>query len=281
MNAKGKPAMIEIRDLTFAYDKAAAPALDAVNLEIREGEWLALIGGNGSGKSTLLRQLNGLLLPDRGQVLVDGLDIADGDQVWQARQKIALVFQNPDNQFIAASVEDDVAFGLENLGLPPEQIGNRVEGALGLMRLTERRTCPPQQLSGGEKQRVALAGALAMASRYLALDEPTSMLDPQLRQAVLESLSFLHDELKLAIIYATNIMEEALLATRVVVLERGRIVADGSPAEIFADPEWLMAKGLAVPPVCQLAARLVQAGYPQFQGVLSEAQLRERLLCGR
>lgn len=273
--------MIEIRDLTFAYDKAAAPALSDINLEIREGEWLALIGGNGSGKSTLLRQLNGLLLPSRGRVLVDGLDTADSEQLWQARQKVALVFQNPDNQFIAASVEDDVAFGLENLGLPPMTISNRVEGALGLMQLTDKRTCPPHQLSGGEKQRVALAGAIAMASTYLALDEPTSMLDPHLRGAVLDTLKYLQQELHLAIIYTTNILQEALLADRIVVLEQGRIMRQGNPAEIFADPQWLEEKGLALPPICRLAALVAAAGYPQFRGLLTATELEERLLCGK
>ncbi|NLF80672.1 MAG: energy-coupling factor transporter ATPase [Clostridia bacterium] len=273
--------MIEIRNLTFAYDNETEPALTDINLDIRDGEWLALIGGNGSGKSTLLRQLNGLLLPSRGRVLVDGLDTADSEQLWQARQKVALVFQNPDNQFIAASVEDDVAFGLENLGLPPMTISNRVEGALGLMQLIDKRTCPPHQLSGGEKQRVALAGAIAMASTYLALDEPTSMLDPQLRGAVLETLQYLQRKLGLAIVYATNILQEALWADRVIVLEQGRVVRQGTPAEIFADPQWLAEKGLALPPICRLAALVAAAGYEQFQGVVTEAELEEKLLCGK
>ena len=171
--------MIEIRELEFHYDKEKPPILKGINLDIQEGEWLTILGRNGSGKSTLARMLNGLLLPSSGEVSVDGLSTTEPEQLWQVREKVAFVFQNPENQFIATSVADDIAFGPENLGYPREEITKRVERALDLMHLQKIRDKAPHLLSGGEKQRVALAGALAMASKYLVLDEPTSMLDPQ------------------------------------------------------------------------------------------------------
>ena len=273
--------MIEIRDLTFYYDKEKPPVLSCLDLDIHEGEWVTILGRNGSGKSTLARMMNGLLLPTSGQVIVDGLATTEPEQLWQVRQKVAFVFQNPENQFIATSVEDDIAFGPENLGYPREEITSRVERALSLMKLANIREQAPHLLSGGEKQRVALAGALAMASKYLVMDEPTSMLDPQMRRTVLESLHFLHHELGLAIIYITNIMEEALLAERIVVLDQGRVAKEGTPAEIFADQEWLLAMGLDLPQVSQLAGMLAKAGYRQFAGIIDSGKLMEKILCAR
>jgi len=274
--------MIEITDLNFSYDEQGSPpCLAGINLSIAEGEWLAIIGRNGSGKSTLARQLNGLLLPGSGRVLVDGFDTADPKQLWQAREKVSFVFQNPDNQFIAYSVEDDIAFGPENLGVPPQEISARVERALTLMQLEDKRDKAPYLLSGGEKQRVALAGALAMESRYLVLDEPTSMLDPQMRKTVIERLNYLHKELGMSIIYVTNIMEEVLLAQQVIVLDRGCIVGQGTPAEIFSDPQWLKERELDMPQISRLAAMLAEAGYVQFKGILDSDTLMEKLLCAR
>jgi energy-coupling factor transport system ATP-binding protein len=271
--------MIEITNLTFSYEVTAPPVLSEINLTVAEGEWLAIIGRNGSGKSTLARQMNGLLLPTGGRVTVDGADTADPAQLWQAREKVSFVFQNPDNQFIACTVEDDIAFGPENLGLPAEEIGARVARALDLMHLEEKKDNAPHFLSGGEKQRVAIAGALAMASRYLVLDEPTSMLDPMMRQTVIERLRFLHRELGMGIVYVTNIMEEALLAERVIVLDQGCIVREGSPAEIFADAQGLLDLGLDMPQISRLAAMLTKAGYGQFRGVMDSETLMEKLLC--
>ncbi len=265
--------MIEISDLTFAYEDAAVPALEQIALTIRPEEWLAVIGANGSGKSTLARQLNGLLLPGSGRVLVDGLDTKDPEALLLARQKVAFVFQNPDNQLIATSVEDDIAFGPENLGLPPQEITWRVEQALAAVGLTEKRQKPPHLLSGGEKQRVAIAGALAMASRYLVLDEPTSMLDPELRQSLLATLTELHRQKGLGLIYVTNLMEEAVLADRVIVLHQGKLVKDGTPREVFRDGAWLQQLGLALPQISQLAFALSQSGYPQVEGALTLPEL--------
>ncbi|MDO4732028.1 MAG: energy-coupling factor transporter ATPase [Bacillota bacterium] len=266
--------MIEIRDLHFQYE-TEQPVLRGLDLEIREGEWLALIGANGSGKSTLARQLNGLLLPNSGTVCVDGLRTDREEELWKIRSQVAFVFQNPDNQLIATSVEDDIAFALENLGFPPEEITGRVEQALSEMNLTGLRAKAPHLLSGGEKQRVAIAGALAMASKYLVLDEPTSMLDPSMRRSVLESLQQLHEKHGLSIIYITNIMEETLLADRILVLDEGRILRDETPAALFADCRWLRAKQLDIPQVSRLAELLLEQGYEQFRGVLSPETLME------
>ena len=273
--------MIKITDLTFKYDADAPSALADINLEIPQGQWLTIIGKNGSGKSTLARQLNGLLTPTKGQVLVDELTTADYQQLWQIREKVSFVFQNPDNQFIASSVEDDIAFGPENLGLPPEEITRRVETALDLINLNDKRTMEPYLLSGGEKQRVALAGAIAMASKYLVLDEPTSMLDPQMRKTIIESLQYLHQQMGMSIIYVTNEMEEVLLGERVIVLDEGRIVKDGSPKEIFSDVSWLQARDLDIPQIAHLVSMLSAAGYAQFTGILDADELMERLLCTR
>lgn len=269
--------MIKIRDLHFQYE-AEQPVLQGLDLDIREGEWLCVIGANGSGKSTLARQLNGLLLPDSGEVEVEGLLTSDEEQLWQIRSQVAFVFQNPDNQLVATSVEDDIAFALENLGLPREEISQRVEQALQETNLLHLRDKAPYLLSGGEKQRVAIAGALAMASKYLVLDEPTSMLDPSMRRSVVESLQHLHREHGLAIIYITNIMEEALLAERIVVLGQGRILRDERPADLFTDYQWLREQHLDIPQVCQLAELLVERGYEQFRDVLNAAELME-IIC--
>ena len=269
--------MIEVKDLHFSYNKQEDPILNGLDLTVEPGQWLAIVGRNGSGKSTLARCLNGLFLPDSGSVVVDGLDTSNESQLYSVRERVAFVFQNPDNQLVATSVEDDVAFGLENLGLPREEITRRVDQALDIMRLTDKRDKPPHLLSGGEKQRVAIAGAIAMASTYLVLDEPTAMLDPLMRLEVVDSLTRLHQEQGLAIIYVTNIMEEVLLAQRVVLLDQGRVDRDCTPAELFSDPEYLIAQGLDVPQISHLAARLAEAGYPQLRGALDVPELADRL----
>ncbi len=266
--------MIQIRGLRFCYEPER-PVLWDLDLDLREGEWVALIGANGSGKSTLARMLNGLLLPDAGTVLVDGLDTRDEAQLWQVRSRVAFVFQNPDDQLVATSVEDDVAFGPENLGLPREEISHRVELALSETALLEKRETPPHQLSGGEKQRVAIAGALAMASRYLVVDEPTSMLDPSLRRGVVESLQRLHRNHGVAVVYITNIMEEALLADRVLVLHKGMIVRDETPVRLFRDLKWVRERNLDVPEICRLAESLADQGFEQFRGVTDQEELIE------
>ncbi len=267
--------MIEIKGVCFAYDDT--PVLKDINLNIARGEWLAIIGPNGSGKSTLARQINGLLLPDSGNVFVDGLSVLNSDQLWQIRAKVAFVFQNPDNQLVATSVEDDIAFGPENLGLAPELISARVENALKITGLQQLRNKPPHLLSGGEKQRVAIAGALAMAAEYLIMDEPTSMLDPQLRSQVLAAVKQLYTDYQMGIVYVTNILEEAFLADRVIALADGAIVAQGTPTQIFADAGLISQLGLELPSICQIASLLADAGYQQLRGVGDIDQLVEAL----
>lgn len=268
--------MIEIKGVCFAYDQSA-PVLKDINLHIEHGEWVAIIGPNGSGKSTLARQINGLLLPDSGNVDVDGLSVLDNEQLWQIRAKVAFVFQNPDNQLVATSVEDDIAFGPENLGLAPELISERVENALNITGLQHLRKKPPHLLSGGEKQRVAIAGALAMAAEYLIMDEPTSMLDPQLRAQVLAAVKQLHTDYRMGIVYVTNILEEAFLADRVIALADGAVVAQGKPSQIFADTELIAQLGLELPPVCQISSLLADLGFDQLRGIGDIDQLVEAL----
>ncbi|MCL1974802.1 MAG: energy-coupling factor transporter ATPase, partial [Firmicutes bacterium] len=262
--------MIQAEHLSFSYLPDGFYALKDINVEIPAGQWVAIIGANGSGKSTLARHFNGLLLPDEGRVLVDGLNTAVPEELFKVRQKVAFVFQNPDNQMVATSVEDDIAFGPENLGLPVEEIGRRLEESLVFTGLTEKRHQAPHLLSGGEKQRVAIAGALAMRSAYMVLDEPTSMLDPQLRLSVIATLRQLHKELGLTIIYITNIMEEALLAERVLVLEAGRLLKDSSPVNVFSDAAWLAERQLAKPPLCYISTVLAEEGYPELASCLTE-----------
>jgi energy-coupling factor transport system ATP-binding protein len=269
--------MIKAERISFSYQQDGPQALRDIDIEIAARSWVAIIGANGSGKSTLARHFNGLLLPDKGRVLVDGLDTADADELIEVRQKVAFVFQNPDNQMVATSVEDDIAFGPENLGLPPQEIGRRLTEALAITGLTDKRRQAPHLLSGGEKQRVAIAGALAMRSAYMVLDEPTSMLDPQLRLSVIATLRKLHRELGLTIIYVTNVMEEALLAERVLVLETGQLVKDGPPAEIFSDAKWLQKRQLALPPACQIAAVLAEAGCKELAGCLTVEDLLKQI----
>ncbi|MEN3005338.1 energy-coupling factor transporter ATPase [Dehalobacterium formicoaceticum] len=255
--------MISIKDLSYAYKTAQgnSKALDKINLEIHKGEWLAIIGPNGSGKSTLARHLNALLLPDEGSIAVEGMDTRISEMIWEIRQKVAFVFQNPDNQLIATTVEEDVAFGPENLGFPPDKIEERVSFALQAVGMEEHRAAAPHLLSGGQKQRVAIAGALAMNPDYLVMDEATSMLDPRGRKEVIETLRKLNQDIGLTIIYITHFMEEVVYAQRAVVIEKGQITHMGTPQEIFSLGGLLSESGLDVPEIMILAAKLKQRGW--------------------
>ena len=274
-------AFIEIENLEHVYQGAAGAAhkaLDKVNLSIEQGEFVAVLGANGSGKSTLARHLNGLLLPSSGQVRIEGLSTADAaerNELWKIRSKVGMVFQNPDNQLIAAVVEDDVAFGPENLGVEPMEIRQRVMNALQAVGMARFRKRAPHLLSGGQKQRVAIAGALAMETDCLVLDEPTAMLDPQGRKEVLEVVKRLHREKGLTVIFITHFMEEAMAAQRVIVMDQGRAVMEGSPREIFVRTKELKALGLEAPMAGELAERLRKAGIPlpQEPGILTAEEL--------
>ncbi|MBQ9992865.1 MAG: energy-coupling factor transporter ATPase [Firmicutes bacterium] len=251
--------MINFDSVSFSYDEGRQ-ILSDINISIEKGEWVAVIGSNGSGKSTFARLINGLLLPTSGKVLVDEMDTAEEKQLQQIRQKVAFVFQNPDNQLVASTVEDDVAFGPENLSVPPAEIAERVRLALKMTGLEKYAKTPVYDLSGGEKQRVAIAGALAMASSYIVLDEPTSMLDPVLRCQVLQVLQQLHREMGMGLIYITNVMDEVYLADRVIVLNKGNFIMQGTPTEIFSQREKLIEIGLGIPSAQEICLRLFDMG---------------------
>jgi energy-coupling factor transport system ATP-binding protein len=235
-------------------------ALKGVNLQIRPGEFVAIIGHNGSGKSTLAMHLNAILIPEQGSVIINGMDTRKPELLWEIRQQVGMVFQNPDNQLIATVVEDDVAFGPENLGIEPVQIGHLVDESLRIVDMSAYRKQAPHLLSGGQKQRVAIAGILAMKPNVMVLDEPTAMLDPAGRAEVMQTVLKLNQEENLTIILITHFMEEAILADRVVVMEEGSIVMDGKPREVFAQVERIKALGLDVPPMMELRNQLNQAG---------------------
>ena len=259
--------MIELRDVSYAYapeqDGADAPgALHGVSLTVEDGEMLAIVGHNGSGKSTLAKHLNALLLPTAGMVLVDGMDTRDEQNVLEIRRRVGLVFQNPDNQLVTTIVEEDVGFGPENLGLPPEQIRARVAEALETVGMAAHAREATYALSGGQKQRVAIAGMLAMQPEVLVLDEPTAMLDPRGRQDVLDVVERLHRERGMTVVMITQYMEEAARCGRVAVMNGGRLVAQGAPREVFGRAEALRAAGLEPPEAVQLREALRQGGMP-------------------
>lgn len=255
------------------YSGAGSPALSDVSLTIHSGEWVAVVGPNGSGKSTLAKHFNALLLPTEGQVTVQGLDTRDQANLWEVRRRVGMVFQNPDNQIVATVVEEDVAFGPENLGVDPVEIRRRVDSALARVGMAEHARREPHLLSGGQKQRVAIAGALAMQPMCLILDEATSMLDPSGRADVISLLAELKRSLGLTIIQITHHMDEVLLADRLVVLQQGRVIRDGPPATVFADPDSLTAAGLEPPTIVRLAAALRRAGVQVAAGIMSVAEL--------
>ena len=267
--------MIQIKDLTFQY--GARKALDGINLEIREGEWIAVMGANGSGKTTLARCLNGLLLPTGGDVLVDGCSVSDADQLWEIRKRIGMVFQNPDNQIVSTMVEREIAFGLENLGIPTDEMRARVEEALARFDLTQYRRHPPHKLSGGEKQRLAIASVWAMRPRVMVLDEPASLLDPKGRREIEHILKTLDAAGGQTILHITQFPEEAMLARRVLIMAAGKIVMDGSPAEVFRRGATLESLGLDVPFPVRLADMLGKEGIELSERSLSEKDLMRDL----
>lgn len=271
---------IEIKDVVFSYLNQetgdAVNALDHVTLSIPKGSFTAILGRNGSGKSTLAKMINGLLLPSKGQVLVDGIDTTDEESIWGIRQKVAMVFQNPDNQLVAAIVEDDVAFGPENLGIPSEEIQRRVADALAAVNMGEYRGKAPHMLSGGQKQRIAIAGAVAMRPECIIFDEPTAMLDPAGRRAVLEIIHRLHKE-GITCVLITHYMEEAAQAQQVVVMEKGTIRLQGSPADVFKEKEKLLQLGMQLPLAVELAEELRLRGIDLPDNIVEEEQLVEAI----
>lgn len=270
--------MIRFESVSFAYRSAngLAPAIADVSFELGTGESLAVIGANGSGKSTLVRLVNGLLLPTRGAVSVDGNDTRDPRGIREVRTAVGVVFQRPDDQIVATSVEDDVAFGPENLGLPRDEIRRRVDETLLAMGLTGMEHREPHLLSGGQKQRLVIAGALAMRPRYVVFDEPTSMIDPQGRAEVQDVLARLREEGR-GVLLVTHDLIEAAACGRVLVLERGREVFAGSPEQLFGDTSLLEALGLELPPLTRLAAALAVEGVPLSLSVTKPSQVVDAL----
>ena len=273
-------SLIEIKNLKHSYidtDGNEIHALNGVSLDIYKGEFIAVIGANGSGKSTLARHLNALLLPTEGKCIVAGMDTADDKNLWNIRQHVGMVFQNPDNQIVAAIVEEDVAFGPENIGVPPAEIRTRVDNALAAVGMTEYAKHAPHLLSGGQKQRVAIAGVLALEPDCIVLDEPTAMLDPRGRIEIVNTVKKLNREKNITVVYITHYMEEAMQADRIIAMEHGVIKMQGKPEEIFTKVKALHALGLETPLAAQAALDLRQKGIKLADGIISNEELTEEL----
>ena len=253
-------------------------AIDGVDVDIKKGDFVAVLGHNGSGKSTLAKHVNGLLLPTEGTVWVGDMDTRDEEHIWDVRKTAGMVFQNPDNQIIGNIVEEDVGFGPENIGVPTEEIWKRVEASLKAVGMTAYRLQSPNKLSGGQKQRVAIAGVMAMKPECIILDEPTAMLDPNGRREVIRTIHELNRTEGITVLLITHYMEEAIEAYRIIVMDDGRIAMDGQPREIFSRVKELKSHGLDVPQVTELAWELKEAGIPLADGILSREELVEQLV---
>ncbi len=271
--------IMEATRVSFSYEEEAESplVLDGISLTVRRGEFLAVLGHNGSGKSTLAKHFNAILLPQQGRVVVEGMDTAEEEKLYDIRQTVGMVFQNPDNQIVATIVEEDVAFALENMGVPPAEIRQRVDDALRSVGMYEYREHAPHQLSGGQKQRIAIAGVIAMRPRCIVLDEPTAMLDPRGRAEVMKTLRDLNREHGITIALITHYMDEAAQCDRVVVVDRGKLLMDGLPREVFSRVEELKAGGLDVPQVTELMHSLRQAGLPVREDIITEEECSEEL----
>lgn len=277
---KSNEAMIEVNHLSHLYvdeNGNDVRALDDVSLTIRRGEFVAIIGTNGSGKSTLAKHFNVLLQPTKGHITVCGFDTLDNEHIWNIRQHVGMVFQNPDNQIVAAVVEEDVAFGPENLGVPSIEIRKRVDEALAAVNMTEYAEHGPHLLSGGQKQRIAIAGVLAMKPECIVLDEPTAMLDPKGRLEVLKTIHKLNKEEGITIVLITHFMEEAVTADRVIVMKNGVKLQEGTPREIFTQVDTLKALGLDVPVAAEVASKLVQNGVDISKDIITNDELGDAL----
>ena len=269
--------VIEIKNISFTYPDAPAPALNGVSLDILPGSFVAVLGANGSGKSTLAKHLNAILLPSEGTVSVRGLDTRRPENLIPIRRRVGMVFQNPDNQIVANVVEDDVAFAPENLGVPPEEIRRRVDGSLRHVGMYEYRLHAPHLLSGGQKQRVAIAGVLAMQPEVLVLDEPTAMLDPRGRREVIETVEALCRSDGITVVLITHHMEEAARADRVVVMDRGRAVLEGTPVEVFSQAGKVFSLGLDIPEMMKLAFKLRKGGVALPEGIMTVDEMAVEL----
>ena len=280
MESDSGEVLFDIRHVSHTFETEEGKTFDAlkdVTAQIKKGEFTAIIGTNGSGKSTLARHLNALLLPTEGELIVEGMRTSDAGRVWDIRQKVGMVFQNPDNQLVAAVVEEDVAFGPENLGVPPEEIRERVDLALEKVGMTSYREQAPSMLSGGQKQRVAIAGVLAMKPDCIVLDEPTAMLDPKGRKEVMDTIHELNKTEGITIVLITHFMEEAVTADHILVIDRGVLKMEGTPREIFSQADKVTEIGLDVPVPADLARRLRKKGMAVSEKCMTDEELGEAL----
>ncbi len=277
--------LIKTKDLVFEYFRrdedgnveSVNRAVDQVSLNVEKGQFIAVLGHNGSGKSTLAKHINALLLPTEGSVYVSDMNTSDQKNLWSIRQQAGMVFQNPDNQIIGTVVEEDVAFGPENLGVPTEEIWKRVGDALESVGMTAYREYSPNKLSGGQKQRVAIAGIVAMKPECIIMDEPTAMLDPNGRKEVINTVEKLNKEENVTIILITHFMDEAVHADKVFVMDKGKVVMEGTPREIFSQVETLKEIGLDVPQATELAYEINKLGIPIKEGILTSEELVEEI----
>lgn len=277
--------IIKVKDLIFEYIRrdeegnveGITTAVDNVNLDINQGDFVAILGHNGSGKSTLAKHLNAILYPTEGTVWVDGKDTQKDEYIWEIRQTAGMVFQNPDNQIIGQVVEEDVGFGPENMGVPTEEIWERVEESLKAVGMYSYRKFSPNKLSGGQKQRVSIAGVIAMHPKCIVLDEPTAMLDPKGRKEVIRAVRALNDVEKITVILITHYMEEVIYADKVYVMDQGKIALQGTPKEVFSQVEQLKELRLDVPQVTLLAYELEKEGFAMPKGVLTNREFVEAL----
>lgn len=274
---------LSAENLSFYYtdedgNRTSGDVLKNISLEIEKGSFVAILGHNGSGKSTLARIFNGILIPTSGKAFANGIDISDDDRIYEVRRHVGMVFQNPDNQIVATIVEDDVAFGPENLGLPSEEIRRRVDEALRAVDMYDYRFHAPSQLSGGQKQRVAIAGIIAMRPDCIILDEPTAMLDPKGRSEVMKTIHMLRKEYGITVLLITHYMNEAVEADRVIVIDDGKIIIDNDPENVFTKPELLQAVGLDVPQSTELLWKLKNSGIPVSVNAINEEACVDTLM---
>ena len=273
--------IIKFDNVSFAYELEDEGVVNAVNdfsLEVPEGQFLAVLGHNGCGKSTVAKLINGILVPNKGKVTVEGMDTSDEEKTVDIRKTVGMVFQNPDNQIVATIVEDDVAFGPENLGVEPSEIRKAVDSALKAVGMYEFRKREPHRLSGGQKQRVAIAGVIAMNTKCIVMDEPKAMLEPQGRKEVMDTVMKLNREFGITVILITHYMDEAVKADRVIVMDGGRIAMDGTPKEVFRNVERMKKLGLDVPQATELAYRLRKKGFKLPEDILDENECAEAIL---
>ena len=270
--------ILQAQDVRFRYDTEQPNfAVDGVSMEVHRGEFVAVLGANGCGKSTLAKHFNAILLPESGTVLVEDMDTRTDEKLYDIRQKVGMVFQNPDNQIVATVVEEDVAFALENLGVPTGEMRTRVDDAMKLAGIYEQRNKAPHKLSGGQKQRVAIAGVIAMRPDCLILDEATAMLDPRGREQVMQTIHYLNRNMGITVVSITHYMEEAAQADRVLVMSKGHVVMEGTPKEVFSQTEKVRSLHLDVPQAAELRDELVKAGIPMPEGIIDTGECAQAL----